>query len=91
MTRAPLVDWSLLVLLLRRRAGLTYSAIGRRSTSDERHIGRLARGDVKEPRFGTGVLLLDLAADHLSESDWRQVRLRSPLARERSERNERQA
>lgn len=81
MSRATIVDWQLLVLMLRRRSGLTYTRIGRQCTSDERHIGNLARGDVAEPRFSTAVQLLDLAADHLNETDWRQVRSRSLLSR----------
>lgn len=81
MSDAGVVDWQLLVLKLHRRSGLTYERIGRRCTSDARHIGRLIRGETAEPRFSTAVKLLDMAADHLDESDWRQVRARSPLAR----------
>lgn len=81
MSLPQMVDWRMLVVLLRKRSGLTYDRIGRRCTSDWRHIGRLERGDVAEPRFSTAVQLIDLAADHLTEADWCQVRLTSPLAR----------
>ncbi|MEA3641857.1 MAG: hypothetical protein VBE63_18250 [Lamprobacter sp.] len=76
----PVIDWSTLLLLLRRRSGLTATRIGRAVGSDERHIARLWRGDVNEPRFGTGIRLLDLAADHLSPEDWAVVRRSSPIA-----------
>lgn len=81
MSLPAIVDWQMLVLLLRRRSGLNYNRIGGQCTSDWQHIGRLARGETAEPRFSTAVQLLDLAADHLTEEDWRQVRSRSALAR----------
>jgi len=71
---SPLVDWQTLVLLTQRRAGLTQDRLGRAVDSDWRHIGRLARGEVREPRWGTGVRLLDLAADHLDVTDWARVK-----------------
>jgi hypothetical protein len=74
-----LVDWQQVVLLLRRRSGLTYERIGRQCTSDHKHIGNLARGTVAEPRFSTGVHLLDMAADHFDSQDWLRVRATSSL------------
>jgi hypothetical protein len=80
MSLPQIMDWQTLLILLRRRSGLTYERIGRRCTSDWRHIGRLARGETLEPRFSTAIQLLDLAADHLTEADWQQIRHASPLA-----------
>jgi hypothetical protein len=41
---------------------------------DEATINRLARGEIKEPRFGAGLRLLDLAADYLPPDEWNRVR-----------------
>ena len=79
--RPRLVDWSTLVLLLHARSGMGYDRLGRQCNTDCQHIGRLMRGEVAEPRFSTGIQLLDLAADHLNADDWARVRRQSPLAR----------
>lgn len=76
---APLVDWPLLLALLRKHAG-PLARLARLARLDERTINRLARGDVAQPRFDQGVLLLDLARDHLPADDWHRVRAGSPLA-----------
>lgn len=39
------------------------SVIAREIESTEQHLNRLARGDVHEPRFNTGLKLLDLHLD----------------------------
>lgn len=68
----PLVDWTLLLPLLRRRASL--SRIGDTVGIDEATINRLARGEIKDPRFSQGLRLLDLAADVLTPEEWERVR-----------------
>ena len=35
--------------------------------SNEQHLNRLARGEVNQPRYNTGVKLLDLHYDHCPE------------------------
>ncbi len=39
----------------------------------ERSINRLARGEIREPRFGPGLRLLDLASDILEPAEWDRV------------------
>lgn len=56
-------DWSMICLQLRRDYK-PLSTIGKEVGSDERHLNRLARGDVKQPSFMVGVRLLDLYYDH---------------------------
>ncbi len=74
MSGQQLVDWSLVVLLVQRHTGMSRTTLGRSVGSDERHIGRLARREVLEPRFGTGVRLLDLAYDVLPADVFSRIR-----------------
>jgi len=78
----PLVDWPLLLALLRGRAG-PLARVAPNARMDERTINNIARGDVAQPRFDQGVLLLAVAADYLSHDDWTRVRQSSPLTQER--------
>ena len=55
----PLVDWTMLLPLLRRRASLT--RIGDTAGIDEATINRLARGAIKDRRFSQGLCLVDCA------------------------------
>ena len=75
----PLVDWATLLPLMRRHRPLRH--IGRDCGLDDQTIGRLARGEIQEPRFGQGIRLLDAAADLLTPEEWREVRQVSPLGR----------
>ena len=56
-------NWSIICLQLRRDYKNLH-AIGKEIGSDWQHLNRLARGDVKEPKFMVGVKLLDLHYDH---------------------------
>jgi len=56
-------NWSIICLQLRRDYK-SLGAIGKEIGSDWQHLNRLARGDVKEPKFMVGVKLLDLHYDH---------------------------
>ena len=56
-----MIDWQKCALNLRRYKPL--SQIAKEIGSDWRHLNRLARGEVKQPRFDTGVRLLDLHYD----------------------------
>lgn len=74
MANAPgLVDWSELLVRLRARAG-PLSRIARQVGMDVLAINKLARGEVYEPKFSHGIMLLDIAADHLTPDDWHAVR-----------------
>ena len=53
-----MINWQRVVLNLRRH--ISVSAVARRAGSNERHLNRIARGEVHEPRFSTGLRLLDL-------------------------------
>jgi len=69
-----MIDWSLLTILLRKHyKGLT--AVSKEVGSDWAHINRLARGEVRQPRFDTGMKLLDLAYDHLPAEEFNRVKL----------------
>jgi hypothetical protein len=68
----PLVDWTTLLPMLQRRVPLM--RIGDTVGMDEKTINRLARGEIKEPRFGQGLRLLDLAVDYLTPEEWSRVR-----------------
>jgi len=65
-------DWSLVCTLLRRHYG-PLARVARDVGSDDRHLCRLERGDVQQPRFNTGVRLLDLAYDQLPPAAWRRI------------------
>jgi hypothetical protein len=56
------IDWQKVTLNLRTHFG-PLSKVAKVVGSDERHLNRLARGEVDQPRFNTGVKLLDLHFD----------------------------
>lgn len=66
------VDWQLLTVKLRARYK-ALSTIARELSLDDQHLNRLARGEVAEPRFNSGMRLLDLAYDVLPEDEFLQV------------------
>ena len=70
-----MVDRSLLCILLRLRSQRPLSVHAKAARMDWRTINRLARAETKAPRFDQGVLLLDIAADHLTTDDWHRVRV----------------
>ena len=57
-----MIDWQRVALDI-QHAGYPLTRAARLVRCDPQHIGRLARGEVNEPRFGTGVRLLDLHLD----------------------------
>lgn len=67
-----MIDWQRVCLNLRRHKPL--SQVAKIVGSDDRHLQRLARGEVMQPRFDTGVRLLDLhydwCRDRHSEDLW---------------------
>jgi hypothetical protein len=54
-----MIDWQKVTLNLRAKYG-PLTKVAKVVGSDERHLNRLARGDIQQPRFNTGVALLDL-------------------------------
>lgn len=68
-----MIDWQLTCNLLRRHYK-PLSAVAKEVGSDWQHMNRLARGEVAEPRFGTGMKILDLAFDVLPESEFKRLR-----------------
>lgn len=70
--RVDFIDWQMCVVKLRKH--MTYCSIASKVSACHKHIERIARGDINEPRFNTGVRLLDLAHDVLSEDDFRSIR-----------------
>lgn len=54
-----MIDWQRVVLNLRTHYK-PLSTIAKEVGSDWQHLNRLARGEVMQPRFNTGVALLDL-------------------------------
>ena len=61
-----LIDWQKVVLNLRSNYG-PLSRIGRELSIKDVHLQRLARGEVTEPRFNSGVKLLDLHYDVMGD------------------------
>ena len=56
-----MINWQLLVLKLRNHKSL--ALIAKEIGCQYKHLGDLSRGDVKEPRWSTGVKLLDYYYD----------------------------
>ncbi len=53
------IDWQRVALNI-RASGMPLSRAAKLVGCNERHINRLARGEVQQPRFDTGCRLLDL-------------------------------
>lgn len=65
-------DWSLVCTLLRRHYA-PLARVAKEAGSSWQHLCRLERGEVQQPRFNTGVRLLDLAYDKLPADAWRRI------------------
>lgn len=61
------IDWQMIVLRLRKALG-SVERIHRITGMDWQHLNRLARGEVKEPRFSSGMKLLNLHWVYCRES-----------------------
>jgi len=66
-----MIDWQLLAIKLQNK-GLTSKQVQDATGMCWASFGRLRRGEQKEPRFNTGVRLLDLAYDELNETDFKK-------------------
>jgi len=78
MSAAYRPDWSALLTRLRARSQVPLAHIAREVGMDERTINRLARGEIREPRFSSAMKLLDIAADALCDTDWHNIRRQQP-------------
>jgi hypothetical protein len=58
-----MINWQQVVLNLRSACG-SLQAVHEQTGVDWAHLGRLARAEVNEPRFNSGVKLLDLHEKH---------------------------
>jgi len=56
------INWQQVCLHLRSRYK-PLSQVAKEVGSDWRHLNRLARGEIEQPRFNTGMKLLDLHLD----------------------------
>ena len=65
-------DWSLVCTLLRRHYA-PLARVAKEAGSSWQHLCRLERGEVMQPRFATGVRLLDLAYDQLPPEAWQRI------------------
>lgn len=61
-----MIDWQRVCLNLRSRYK-PLSQVAKEAGSDWRHLNRLARGETQQPRFDTGMCLLDLHRQHCPE------------------------
>ena len=57
-----MIDWQRVTLNLRRHYK-PLATVAKEVGADWRHLNRLARGEVSQPRFDTGMKLLDLHFD----------------------------
>lgn len=68
-----MIDWQRVIWNLRSNTGYAVSTIARKIGSTEKHLNRIARGEVMEPRFNTGVKMLDYHLDVMGEEKHRKV------------------
>ena len=62
-----IVDWQMLTLKLRSHKPL--SQVAKDIECNYQHLNRLARGETDDPRFNTGVRLLDYYYDHIGDME----------------------
>lgn len=68
-----MIDWQQLAISLRQHYK-PLEQVANEIGMDRQHINRLARGEVAEPRFNSGVRLLDLAYDVLPPDQFARLR-----------------
>jgi hypothetical protein len=61
-----LIDWHRVTINLRANYA-PLARVAREVGSDEKHMNRLARSEVNEPKFSVGVRLLDLHFDVMGD------------------------
>ena len=68
-----MIDWQTVTIALRTHYK-PLATVAKEVGSDWQHLNRLARGEVSQPRFDTGVKLLDLAYDVLPPEQFERLR-----------------
>jgi len=66
MRAVNMIDWQRVCLNLRQQYGNLHR-VAKLTQLDERHLQRLARGEINEPRFNSGIRLLDLHYDAMQD------------------------
>ncbi len=69
-----MIDWPLVVGLLRKHHS-PLERVARDISIAPSTLRRLARGETLEPKFSTGMDLLDLALDVLPPQAWQRINL----------------
>ena len=68
----PSVDWQRVMLNI-RSCGVPLAQLRKYTKMDERTINRIARGEVKEPRFAQGVAILAIHQRLLPEKHAEEI------------------
>lgn len=68
-----MIDWQLVANLLRTHYK-PLTVVSAELGISWQHLNRLARGEVDQPRFNTGVKLLDLAYDVLPPDQFARIK-----------------
>lgn len=68
-----MIDWQLVANMLRRHAPL--AEIERQIGMARGSLNRIARGEADEPKFSTGMALLDYAHDVLPPDQFERARI----------------
>jgi len=70
-----IIDWQMLCLKLQNQYK-PLSVVAKEVGCNWQHLCRMSRGEVEQPRFNTGMALIDLAHDVLKHDDFIKLRLR---------------
>lgn len=69
------INWQIVCLNIRRHYK-PLATVAKEVGSDWRHLNRLARGEIQQPKFNVAVKLLDVHFDHCKEKhNLRELRL----------------
>lgn len=68
-----MIDWQLVCVLIRQNYK-PLEQVADELKMSRQHINRLARGEVNEPRFNSGVKLLDVLYDNVPTEQFMRVR-----------------
>ncbi len=63
MQGITMIDWQQVILNLWGK-GFSYEMIASRCGSNQQHIARIGRGECDQPKFNTGIQILDLHFDN---------------------------
>jgi transcriptional regulator with XRE-family HTH domain len=60
------IDWQILILRLRKHQSL--SNVAKAVGCNYQHINRLARGETTDPRYNTGLKLIEYYSKHIGDA-----------------------